>query len=770
MISTKNRSAAIIATVRAKITCLFNKTIRIGLIVVVAMAWSLSKSLASPEDARQPRITVLMVPGLKASDLERAELPVLAQLIHEGASGWMVCRAARPIDPDQAKLDGRESTDSLVLTLGCGARARIGSDSDPFVSPTPHSLHVSPFPPPNSLHLLRAANVGLGYTVTPGALGEAAHLAGYRTATLGNMDSDRSDRSVYLFAMDRAGRVDDAGERLSKILANDTSPFGTIANVDKDLADFDEVAPRDALRFIAFGELYRADRYQHLCTPSVGRSHRTTALIALNSFLRAISERVAAENRTPGVQSRLIVLSPSPADSTESRADTLAPVILWGAGINAAEITSPSTHRRGLIVNSDITRTVLEWMQARPQPGSIGQPIDFHKFIGNDRSAKQLIFTHDTLVSDAELQNLLGGLPTVQACLVVLGALSLLFGNRRSITRMSSIAVVTLPLAMLLLPTLAFRSPTGASVALALASLLVVGLVDQFGSVRSGRTNPVYLLSGMLCLVLLLDLATGCHLLQNGWMSYSAAEGSRFYGIGNEYMGAGLGAMLVLFAVIPWAVSHYKSKTIIDTTGKQDALKSGYRIYAAVFGVLVLLMVMPFAGAKVGAAPTLGIAGAIIYLAHRKGKFSVRQAVIVAGAIVGLIALAVVVDSHTAHSHLIRAITAEGGDGVRTVIKRKLAMELHLLIHSPWTFTLLISSIVLMGLRKRLAANPGGRDQRSDRAVFAALFGGAVAALLFNDAGVLAAALVTLYGCAWAILECTNSYTQTQIERDTLQN
>ncbi len=295
-----------------------------------------------------PRITILLVPGLRADDLDGLTLPALSDLISEGESGWMVCRAARPADPDQLRPDGRESIDSLMLSLGCGGRARCGPEADGIVSPTPHNLHVLRYPPPGSVDALKKANRGLGYTLHVGALGDIAHLAGITTAAIGNMDSDRPDRSIYLLAMDSNGIVDDAGPRLGKILSVDTAPFGITANMDETLNAYDGIAKRDYLRIVVAGDLYRADRYAPVCLPEIAKSHRADALKTVNQLIEQISFRIAGEIRR-GIQSRLIVISPGPADSTPSAQDTLAPIVLWGREIPHGAVTSLSTRRESRI-------------------------------------------------------------------------------------------------------------------------------------------------------------------------------------------------------------------------------------------------------------------------------------------------------------------------------------------------------------------------------------------------------------------------------------
>lgn len=744
------------------------------------------------------RIVLLVVPGLRAEDLNRPELPTLRRLLSEGASGWMVCRAARVTDPDLLRPDGRDTTDSLMLTLGCGARAIVGPESDGIVAPTPHALHVLPYPPPDALAALKAANARLAYTVPIGALGDLAHKAGLHTAALGNMDSDRPDRSLTLLVMDANGQVDEARERLTKNLACDTAPFGLQANTQQMLADYDALDPRDGLRAIAFGDLYRADRYGPLCMPAIAAQHRATALQALDAFLAQLQMRLIqdrASRRFAPV--RLILLSPAPADSTASPQDRLAPILFWGDGIAAGRLDSPSTRRPGLVVNTDLTATVADWLQQPLPSGAVGRPIQSVAVADAPPASERLAAAHADWVRRAELQNALGGLPTVQCLLVVCGLLTLRHPRWRRIRIGIAIAIVALPLGMLALPIFNPPGQAGAATLLLLFVALCVGIAWRN---LQGSERVFTALCAALLALIGLDLLTGLHLLHNAWMSYSALDGSRYYGIGNEYMGAVIGAACVLFSRGSWSVERGSrsgdrespavppqtegSRGIAPTdepatpapatqaeesqafttnhdprTTDHEPRSTNHALFPFLLLFMGLLLVMgaPALGAKVGAIPSAGIAFAVALLTAYRGRLILRDLLVILAVPVVLLLGAALLDAHGGQSHFIRALTGEGGGSLLSVLHRKALMERHLLRHSPWSLTLLACICALLWIRttrwRRLFVSPKGP---AARAAFAGIVTGAFASLLFNDAGVLAATMVLLYGCAWALLSASS--------------
>ncbi len=702
----------------------------------------------SPPPLSTPRITLLIIPGLRADDLVQAKLPALTRLINEGESGWMVCRAARPADPDQLRPDGRETIDSLMLSLGCGGRARCGPEADGIVSPTPHNLHVLPYPPPGSLDALKKANTGLGYTVQIGALGDIAHSAGIATAVIGNMDSDRPDRSGYFMAMDSHGRVDDAGSRMGKVIGSDTAPFGITADIDQTLAAYDGVAERDHLRVLVAGELYRADRYMPLCLQQIAALHRENALNNINRLVEQILSRIQLEN-AGGAASRLIVLSPGPADSTSSAQDTLAPIILYGSGIPHGSITSLSTHRAALVVNTDLLATIAEWLHEPLPHGATGRPIMLDRAKAAEAN-KSLRGEHNSYVDIAIVQNILGGLPTVQVFLLLVGFAASRWrpASRSSAAIRSSIAacIVSLPLGMLVLPAFHLTSPVIASICLFVFSVVCMA----FAALLPDKPFMVLtVLSGALITLVLADLLTGSRLLQNAWMSYSAADGSRFYGIGNEYMGAVIGALIILFPTFATRRTARATESDGEAMPVAAVQFKAVILYYLLFATMVLIMAAPFAGAKVGAIPSAGAAAASILLLDRRGRIAPKDLVVACLALLLILTMAAVIDSHGSQTHLIRSITGSGGDSISMVIRRKLGMELRLLKHSPWTVTLIVGAAIL-ALSGRQKARLRFRQPVIARTMRMGLWWGACASLLFNDAGVLAAAQVMLYGCAWS--------------------
>src|SRR5205085_2610778 len=150
------------------------------------------------------------------------------------------------------------------------------------------------------------------------------------------------------------------------------------------------------------------------------------------------------------------------------------------------------------------------------------------------------------------------------------------------------------------------------------------------------------------------------------------------------------------------------------------------------------VMGAPSMGAKVGAIPSAGIAVGVGLIALLRGRVRSRDVALVVLAALALLAAASLFDlarSPGSRTHLAVALTG-GGGGPLEIARRKLSMEGYLLLHSPWSATLLASTAGIAWLMKR---SPTLATHRGVTVCIAALTAGSIAAVLCNDSGVVAA-------------------------------
>ncbi len=681
----------------------------------------------------RPRLVIVLLPGLRADDLSADELPSLKHMIETGGAGWMLCRGARAADRRLLRPDGRETTASLLTTIGSGSRALAPS--------------TLPLSPKAMIAALRSTDEKLDHNVPLGAVGNMFHRLGLSTATIGDEYNAWPDRNAWMVATDPNGLVD-FPTVVPPLIPDCTAPYGVRTDVPAVLARFAVLQKSAGLIVIVCEQLARADSYAAVCRPATAMAHRADARRTIEILLAGILS--ACRSGTDSAMTPILVCSPAPAESSEVT-DRLAPIVSY-SNSTGGTLASASTRRPGLVLNTDILATIAEMLNSPLPFGATGRPfrtVSDHATSDQHISAvSALNAQYSSLFRISRLQNSPGGLPTIQLLFPLIGTTLLFFGmrtgsekSRHLLFRFAAAAAsvtVMLPLGMLLLPLLNQGTNIAAGVSLFVLSLLAAQTV--FLRVRIVPTL-FQSLSLAMVLILLIDLLTGTHLLQAAWMSYSVMEGARFYGIGNEYMGVAIGASCMLFGL------GGPPKKLPSSADKRTP-----NLPLLGFSLLIVIVTaeMGVLGAKVGAIPSAGIVFGVIGIVMWRGNLRIREVgglILLATIGLGLLAL---IDSHRAagdQTHFIRALSGAGGGGLADILRRKLQLEGWLLLHSSWSAALLTAGACLLWIR---FTHPALFLPRRQKATLAGIGSGALACLLCNDSGLTAAALLLLYGWAWA--------------------
>jgi hypothetical protein len=228
-------------------------------------------------------------------------------------------------------------------------------------------------------------------------------------------------------------------------------------------------------------------------------------------------------------------------------------------------------------------------------------------------------------------------------------------------------------------------------------------------------------------------------------MAYSLAEGARYYGIGNEFMGAWIGAAVIgAMLLMEWIHASAQATRAV--------LLCGLLLGAAIIGA-------PQLGANMGGAISVVAAFGVALVATtgRRPRFVSIIGIVLA--VVGIIAVFAAIDllaGHSHQSHLGKAIELVRTDGVRQIgmlITRKLSMNLLLIRVSVWSrlvLAYLISMIVVLKAKETLIKlRPMTMYMRT--AVMGTV-SGTVVALVFNDSGIVAAATCLVYLWSFVVL------------------
>lgn len=656
-------------------------------------------------------LRLVIMDGINLQHLQDEELTNFHILMAEGALGLA-----------NANTAGARTRENSVLTLASGSRA-LGPGAEGIYSGqeeletglaaavhsarTGISVHPGAFVLPGIAQIAEA-NDKLLHAVSIGCLADCLTAAGKETAALVNGGPGGKYREGAAIAADSKGIIQ--GGKLETALAeNPEYPFGLQSDLEGFIAAVKEYAEADLL-VIDLGDTSRTQDYLPLVLPERREHFRRQALQQMDRFLGELLQLHE--------EGDLLLVVGLQADRTlaQEEGKYLVPVLAYGQGFHGL-LTSDTTRRPGVVANIDVTATVLAYFGLY-QPGKIyGQPLQSRPhsdplgfLLQREREMAAVYRLRPPLVKG------------FIAALIVLVALSLLAYYRRwrrslGLLQLMLLMAVATPLALLVLAGL---SPSlwlvPAWIALTLAIALALSRMD---SVRA-----MTLLGAVTALAVAGDALAGSWLQQRSILGYDAIAGARYYGIGNEYMGVLLGSSLL---------------------GLREVLAKNKGLALLPFGAIILILMLPGAGANFGGA-LAALAGYTIALAGLSIVTNKKHRLAAALVLLAAAVVLVLVNIGGRQSHVggfFAAAAANPGEFWQ-VVQRKLAMNLRLIRWSMWSkaFAALFAAALWFFISQRRAlAKRFSPYWPQIRGALAA----ALAALALNDSGIVAAATTLLY-------------------------
>lgn len=702
---------------------------RISLLLPLSLI--LATAAASPSTAApQRRAVFLILDKITLADLTAGGLPNLRRAMDTGGIALM-----------NARTGGTLASEHAYVTIGAGSRAAGTPEAgaayaagDPLENGTAGEIlrrNTGYQARPGNLVLPAAAgiaalNLAQDHTVLPGLLGKTLHKAGLTTAAFGNADSpDSPGRYLVSLAMDDHGIVDTGSVGAELLRADPSWPFGIRTDLDALIQAFDRLAGKASFIAIDLGDTTRLDAYATNMSPERSAFLRHRALRAADAFLGRLRARLDTG------QTLLVILSPSPSIFAQEDANPMTPVIAVGPGFSKGLLTSATTRRPGIVTNTDLAPTVLSFLGQPVPPEMSGRPL---QSVPGDLTALQDRDRHITAMALWQ-QPVLKLYTVVLDIVFIAGALFILWrglpGTR--VLQALLLLVAAFPLALLLAP---LRRETGYFVAW-LAGLTVLLGALCFAALRR-RLWPLFLLAAGTTLAVAIDQLLGAPLAQYSLLSYSPISGSRYYGLGNEYMGVLLGAATI------------GSGLIFTWLHGRRWLHPAVVLF---FMAIVVVIGAPHLGTNVGGTMAAVVGFGVAALVYGERRVSPRLLLSIAAAAFGALMLLALLDSlrapgaQTHLGRLVSQVTQEGARPFWEVVQRKLAMNLKLVRFSGW------SRVVLFALAAMLvtARSPSGRGQviamrypYVAKAILASL-AGAVAAFLLNDSGIVAAGTLLVF-------------------------
>lgn len=705
---------------------------------------------------------VLIVDNTSIQNWAYMNLPNLHALAARGALGLMNSNTA-----------GQNVRPNALLTMGASAHLEavgpglglpVGSMYGGVTVKSLVRAETGLTPPAGAIADLNwgqdaIANASQPYAFAMGALGQSVNAAGGRIEVFGNADIPSGlgqavtgmagpavsppylDRSAVDFAANAYGWVQggDVGDNL--LIPTPGAPYGVSLDNPKLLADVLQAYPSTALLVVDYGDTVRADAWRHVTANARAANDATTfALHHFDSFLGALLPHVDLHNTL------LVVFSSAPSSIARAGNETLTPVLVAGPGFTPGTLSSPTTHRLGIVSNIDVAPTIMHFLGIPTPADFFGAPMF------TARTAKPLasLAAMGTQLAFQSTQRL----PILKTLvyfivLVFLLAIVYLLASRKRL-RFVQGGLSALTMAVLYLPLGILVAPLGHPTDLGASFALIIGFtaVATFLTLRlAGHPlDRIMIPSVLTSLVLLADLFTGTHLIQNSALGYDPQIGARYYGIGNEYMGVLVGASAIGFSALleRWKKFSWLLPTVI-----------------VIFAVIVGAMVAPDLGTKAGGAITATAALGVVVLKLTGRKISWREVLGIAGVILALLVLLVVADV-VLHSGASRTdigrtglfVLTSGPGAAIQIIVRKLSTNISLVQGSYWTLLLVVAIALVVAFLTVLVGSYrdiGTDYPRLGFGLFGALVGAGVG-FVFNDTGVVAACTCIIFPIATALL------------------
>ncbi|MCC6484804.1 MAG: hypothetical protein IT209_08165 [Armatimonadetes bacterium] len=548
------------------------------------------------------------------------------------------------------------------------------------------------------------------YDVPIGELGKRLSSARLNCEVIGNADTPESlQREAALFTALPDGRVLHAAMDSELTLRDPLFPFGVRASENALVRRASEAMKRSSFVVVETGDTARFQRYQDNVVPAARQQMQDRVFAQADRIVEGILQNLPRDYR-------LLVASPGQTVDPETLASERLPLLIsFRAGQRPGLLSSSSTRRAGVVANTDVATGILNWLGV---PGSIGSGGEIHAVAVTQPLQRLREIQVFARYQESAQPVVYGFVYGSLACLIALVAMVFLVGA--PIQTRALVLAPPVSFASFLLAT-SWRPDPLALAAVALAAGAVVALLFTV----KWQWPTEALAAGILVLGTVAFVA--------GWFPIAAASyqiqgGARYYGIGNEYAGLFIGAVIFL--------------------GSSPSIRRFWLRVAALAAAVcaVFLIGLPRGGANAGdmLGGLIGCCAIAASLFHKNSRKIFP--VLVTGAVLLLLLLAGrdAMRPPEMQSHLGRAMTEivrSGPVAALNIVQRKAELNFLLVRNSPWALLLLAEFAVAFFLSRR--SRYLARVRTHNRTVALAVT--VVALLALNDSGVLSAAAAGMW-------------------------
>lgn len=597
---------------------------------------------------------------------------------------------------------------------------------------------------------LKLLNERLNRPVKIGLLGSLLNEQGYKTAIIGteatNLD-DISNRAT-LITMNGEG-ITNYGKVDGSLLTRDfMSPFGIRTDYDALFKAYEDVKDKADFIVIQTGDTYRLNQYMSI---SHERLEQVKAEIFedIDEFLGRIVENADKDML-------LLLVVPFPSNEDIAKGERLTPVIVSHPSIPRGILTSATTKRDGIITNTDLAAQVLGYFGIDKPSIMTGhhltsklieEPLEYLKNLN-----KISVFNYNTRAIVVK---------TYIAFIIVILLFTLIlmvyFKEYVKWMKPLLIAVLIVPTALLILPL--FNPWNTIKFVFCLIMTVTAYSVGIFYLLKDNM--KIFVSSCLLSTgIILVDTFLSNPLMRVSVLGYDPIIGARFYGIGNEYMGYLLGTTLIGTAAL---IDMYRGKASLPKL-----------VSIGIYAVVLITLMLPILGTNVGGTMAAFLGFGAATLLHLKGNISKKDLIVLCCLLLIFLFALFVYDSlrpSERQSHIGQTSSLIRQNSIFALFQifaRKLATNYKLVRYSTWTLVLIATMVTLavlfrwpVGILKKIF-------RKHNYLYFGFISGiiGTVAAFVFNDSGVVAAAMAMIPITVSLIMMCIDEDLQTSLSTD----
>ncbi|MBM7624655.1 hypothetical protein [Sporohalobacter salinus] len=669
--------------------------------------------------------TLFIMDQVSLQEIIQTKTPNIDHLINQGAVGLMNARTSGSLTPPDT-----------YLSIGAGRRAnsdKIGNNNFNVQSGKVKIIN-------NKFSQLITANMNGRYSAYPGALGEQLEKANKQIAVIGNSDYYGKDgkyhlgREVALIGFNEEGEIPfgDIGPKM--VQSNSAYSKNLLTDQDYLLKKFNEYRSKVDLIIVESGDTARIEKKRELINEDKFEGLKETAIKRVDKLLGKLLTKIDL------TQERIMIVIPTPSDEAQQKGRKLNLTVLAGSGVKHGLLTSSTTKRSGIITNLDIAPTVLTLLGIKEDSSKL-----IGNFLGSIKDKKPLAKLRRL---DNEINKtftwrplLIKGFILLQIITLGLAAVVILAKKRVTpiLKKMAEYLLLTLLAIPIFLLFFTYFVKINIYLIITLFLLFSSGMAYLLRQYFDHELVPILLLANLVSFLLVFDLWSGARLIKTSVLGYSPVIGARYYGIGNEFMGLLIGAVLIGITGIFDYFSSFKQ-------WEDYILLLFFVLVVVTIGHLQL-------GANFGGLLTSLAAFGFTYGLIKGYLFNFRKILVII-ILIGLLAGSLVIYDalspkyeSTHIGRTIRLIKVNGFSVIAKIASRKLKMNLKLLRWTIWT-KVIIAFIIILAIMFRYPVGVVKNiidDYSYLRYGFGGVICGSIVTMLVNDSGVVATATLLLY-------------------------